>query len=290
MKAPSPAKRPQKDALGYTMPRSYEELRAVLSSGSIHLPKRLQQIAVYFWQHPGEVALGTITSIAENAGVQPSALVRFAQAFGYSGFSDFQVLFKAHLKSGWAEEAAETGPGEDQPGIDRDDNHRVLKGLIDAARHSLARLDLTFQQDVFKHIVDVLVAADLIYLVGSKRAFPVTTYMSLALTQQGIRTALIDNIGSLGFDQIGCATARDAVLAINFSPYNSITPDLVRTAKQRGAMILGITDSAFSPLVALSDHCLEVVESEHAGFRSLSATFAMAMALVLAVVTRREAI
>ena len=84
-------------ALGYSRPGSYEELRAVLSSGTARLPKKLRQVAIHLWQHPTAVALGTVTSVAGEAGVQPSTLVRFAQAFGYSGFSDLQDVFKAHL-------------------------------------------------------------------------------------------------------------------------------------------------------------------------------------------------
>ena len=44
-----------------------------------------------------------------------------------------------------------------------------------------------------------------------------------------------------------------AVLAVSFSPYNSITPDLVAAARERQAKIVSITDSTFSPLVKLSD-------------------------------------
>ena len=85
-------------ALGYIKPQTYEELRAVLSSGTVHFPKRLRQVAIFMWQHPSDVALGTIAQVAAQAGVQPSTLVRFAQIFGYSGFSDFQGLFKEHVK------------------------------------------------------------------------------------------------------------------------------------------------------------------------------------------------
>ena len=51
-------------------------------------------MAIFLWQHPSEVALGTISQVAEQAGVQPSTLVRFAQTFGFAGFSEFQDLFK----------------------------------------------------------------------------------------------------------------------------------------------------------------------------------------------------
>ena len=72
----------------------------MLSSGTARLPKKLRQVAIHLWQHPTAVALGTVTSVAGEAGVQPSTLVRFAQAFGYSGFSDLQEVFKAHLADG----------------------------------------------------------------------------------------------------------------------------------------------------------------------------------------------
>src|SRR5262245_20943975 len=90
-------------ALGYTMPRTYEELRAVLSSGTTHFPKRLRQVAIFLWQHPSDVALGSISRVAERAGVQPSTLVRFAQTFGFAGFSDLQEIFKEHMKGSWPE-------------------------------------------------------------------------------------------------------------------------------------------------------------------------------------------
>ena len=45
-------------------------------------------------------------------------------------------------------------------------------------------------------MIALLAAADLIYVIGSKRAFPVTTYVSLTLSQQGVRNVLVDNVGS----------------------------------------------------------------------------------------------
>src|SRR5437667_9018432 len=86
------------ESLGYTRPGSYEELRAVLASGSIRLPKRLRQVAVFLWQHPSDVALGTTVSVSSQAGVQPSTLVRFAKHLGYAGFSDLQALFKGYVR------------------------------------------------------------------------------------------------------------------------------------------------------------------------------------------------
>ncbi len=271
-------------ALGYAKPRTYEELRAVLSSGTLHFPKRLRQVAIFLWQHPGDVALGTISQVAEQAGVQPSTLVRFAQIFGYAGFSDFQGLFKDHMKASWPEGRARA---ESEAAPVHDVNLHFVSGLVAASQASLARLTEDFDGDGFERVVGLLAGADLIYVIGSKRAFPVTAYVSLTLSQQGVRNMLVDNVGSTAFDQIGCIGKNDAVLAISFSPYNSITPDLVAVARERSARIAAVTDSTFSPLVKLADVWVEVIESDFAGFRSLAASMALGMALVRGIVARR---
>jgi DNA-binding MurR/RpiR family transcriptional regulator len=271
-------------ALGYVKPGSYEELRAVLSSGTVRLPKKLQQVANYLWQGPGDVALGTVTSIAEAAGVQPSSLVRFAQALGYTGFTDLQDVFKAYARATWVEERI-------RPGLaDRVcDEELFLEGMISASAASLANLREAPQIAELQAATDMLASADVIYVVGSKRAFSVAGYLSLALLKLGVRNILIDNVGATAFEQMGCVTANDAVLAISFAPYNSVTPDLAALAAQRGAKVASITDSPDSPLVPLSKICIEISEGEFGGFKSVAAAVAVAMAIALGVAKRRGA-
>src|SRR5690606_16451602 len=61
------------------------------------LPRQQQQIAQYVLQSPDEVALGTVATVAEAAGVQPSALIRFANNMGFAGFTEMQQVFRARL-------------------------------------------------------------------------------------------------------------------------------------------------------------------------------------------------
>ena len=42
--------------LGYGPPKTYEDLRAVLASGTIRLPKRLRQVAIFLSQHAQPIA------------------------------------------------------------------------------------------------------------------------------------------------------------------------------------------------------------------------------------------
>ncbi|MGD0721861.1 MAG: MurR/RpiR family transcriptional regulator [Roseiarcus sp.] len=274
-------------ALGYQRPGSYEELRAVLTSGAMRLPRQLRQVAIHLSQNPSDVALGTVVEIAQSAGVQPSALVRFAQNLGYPGFSDLQEIFKDYVKVNWPD-ARDLGAAAGAPRRTGDPDFRIVAGLVRASAASLTRLPERVDLSTFARLADAMAEAETIYLVGSKRAFPVTVYMGLALSQLGVKNALVDNVGSTAFEQIGFAGVRDAALAISFSPYNSITPALAATAKQKGATVLAITDSPLSPVAPLSRAWLAIDETEFGGFRSLAATMAVGMALVLAVAQRRQ--
>ena len=45
-------------------------------------------IAEFALEHPTDMALGTVAEVAQRAKVQPSAIVRFARAMGYGGFTE----------------------------------------------------------------------------------------------------------------------------------------------------------------------------------------------------------
>jgi DNA-binding MurR/RpiR family transcriptional regulator len=264
-------------SLGYAKPETYEELLAVLTAGMARLSRRSREVAIHLTQHPDDVALSTVSELAQAAGVQPSTLVRFAQAFGFSGWSEFQEIFKAHLRGGLP--LTRRGEGGALPG--------PVAGLAEAARLSLARLPETLDPDAFDRVAAALAEASLVTLIGSKRAFPVTAYLSVTLSQHGVRNALVGNLGSSAEAEVACLGPGDCALAVSFSPYNSVTPELAALARERGARVLALTDSPLSPLVPLSEAALIVTERAEAGYRTLAATMVVALALAVEVASRR---
>jgi DNA-binding MurR/RpiR family transcriptional regulator len=268
-------------------PRDFEALRAMIVERSEELPKRLAQVAVYALDNPDEIAFGTAASVAQAAVVQPSTLVRFAQAFGYQGFSELQEVFRSRLR--------ERVPSYDerlarmrQHGIATSKSSLVLDGFLEAAQRSVAELREKIRPDLLERAVDVLAAADTIYLIGLRRSFPITSYLGYAMGKLSIRNILIDAVAGMGAEQAGFVTPRDAVLAVSFTPYASETVTLTNAAKARGARIVSITDSVFSPIASPADVMLEIVEANFEGFRSMTATMALAMSLAVAVAGRRR--
>ncbi len=78
-------------------PRDFETLRAEIVERFSKMSPRLQQIARFALEHPNEIALQNGTLIASRLGVAPSAMIRFAKALDYRGFSDMQAVFRLPL-------------------------------------------------------------------------------------------------------------------------------------------------------------------------------------------------
>ncbi len=268
-------------------PRSFDDLKARLVERQNDLPKRLSQVAVYAIANPDDVAFGTAATIAEKADVQPSTLVRFAKTLGFTGFSDFQVLFRRRLQERWPD-YEERLSSLGQRSIQAAGPFGLMEEFIDTSINSLVRLRDSVDPEMFDKGVRALADARMVYLVAHKRAFPVASYMAYALAKLGIAANLVDNIAGLGNEQLSSAGPADMIVAISFTPYSPATVDMINDAERRGVPVLAITDSPFSPIAGPAFAYFEIVEDDLGAFRSLSGTMCVAMALSVGAADRRR--
>jgi DNA-binding MurR/RpiR family transcriptional regulator len=80
-----------------SQPRDLDEFLDVIRARYDDLSDRLQRIARHILDEPNDIAFETLAVVAERSGVQPSAIVRFAQAFGFSGATPMQRLVRDGL-------------------------------------------------------------------------------------------------------------------------------------------------------------------------------------------------
>lgn len=267
-------------------PQDFAALCAHIAQSRATLPKRLAQIADFALRQPQDIAFHTLAAIATQAQVPPSALVRFAQALGFEGFSGLQAVFRAHARDRWPDydtrlealrgDAQAAGPGA------------LLHGFAEAGRTSLERLEGTLDPQALAQAVLLLSQSQGIFLAAARRAFPIAAYLSYALRRLGVRCELADHAGGLAAEQVALLGPRDVVLAVSFTPYAPATVELASAAKRRGVPVVAVTDSPFSPLTESATVWLEVAESAHLGFRSLAGTFALATTLAVAVAQERR--
>jgi DNA-binding MurR/RpiR family transcriptional regulator len=269
-----------------TPPRDFESLRALMVDMKDALPKRLAQVAAYSLSNPDEVAFGTAASIATAADVQPSTLVRLAHHLGYDGFSDLQSIFRSRLKDKHL--SYEERLSNLEQGGKHVEEAELLRGFLNAASQSINRLASTIDPAQFARAVDMLAGAETIYLIAKRRAYPLTAHMAYAFGKLGIRYVMVASPNGLEPEMAQFATARDIAFAVSFSPYAAETVTYSQAFTDRGVPLVSITDSVFSPLTSHSTVWFEVAESDYSGFRSISASMALAMALPVAIAERRR--
>jgi DNA-binding MurR/RpiR family transcriptional regulator len=261
-----------------TVPDSIEAFQERLALVSVGLPKRLRQCADYVAVNFDRIAVLTVAELARGAGVPPSAVMRFCQLLGFSGFSEMQRLFRDSYVTGRPDYATrlrnlrDTGAGS-APAL--------LAEFVEAGRQSLEALARGIDEKALEAAVSHLAKSSMIHLIGYRRAFPVTAYLAYAFEKMNIPAMLHDGTGKL--DLTHALRSGDAVIAVTFAPYSGETIALAEAASRRGIPVIGITDSAISPIAAASSALLTVSEVDFGAFRSLSATLALAITLAVAV-------
>jgi len=268
------------------VPRDFESLRSTIIERKANMPKRLAQVAAFALGNPDEIAFGTTASIAAASDVQPSTLVRLAHHLGYGGFSDLQSIFRERLRDRTLSYEERLVTLEQSSGDDEDAN--LLSGFIAAANQSVNRLAATVQSDTFTKAVNILAGAETIYLIAKRRSYPLTAHMTYAFSKLNIRHQIVASPNGVDPEMVQFATPRDAAIAASFSPYAADSLSQSQELADRDVPVIAITDSAFSPLAACATHWFEVAEADFAGFRSLSASMALTMALPVAVAERRR--
>lgn len=263
-------------------PASVEEFRDRLAMISEDLPKRLRQCADHIAANSDRIAVSTVAELAAGADVPPSALMRFCQIMGFSGFSEMQRLFREAYTPGWPDYTTRLknlkDNGTGSPAA-------LLAEFVEAGRLSLEALAKAVDEQALNAAVSVLAKADTVHVVGLRRAFPVATYMAYVFEKMSVPAMLHDGVGKL--DHRFALRRGDVLLAITFAPYSEETLTIAQDARDRGLLVVGMTDRLTSPLARQADALLTVPEVDFGAFRSLSATIALALALAVAVGSAR---
>ncbi len=157
----------------------------------------------------------------------------------------------------------------------------LLAEFLDAGRLSLETLAKSADEVALNQAVQNLSRAQMIHVIGLRRAFPVATYLAYVFEKMNIPAMLHDGVGKL--DHRHALREKDALIAITFAPYSDETLSLAQHAKLRGLPVVGLTDHLGSPLAQWADTILTVQEVDFGAFRSLSATIALSIALAVAV-------
>ncbi|MFC0386120.1 MurR/RpiR family transcriptional regulator [Muricoccus vinaceus] len=245
------------------------------------LSPRLRQAARHILDHPNQAALSTVTELSTAAGVQPSALIRLAQAIGFSGFSEMQKVLQSALA------AASPSYGERVHQLRAAGAETGAMGLLRQAgalnQLSLQNLLDTVDPAALDRAIALLVKAPLVHVVGQRRSHPVAGYIAYGLTRSGKVARLMAGAAGMLRDEAETMRPGDALVVISLHPYSADAVETAAWAASHGVSVVALSDGPLSPLLASASVALDVRDAELFGFRALVAQMCLAQVLVLGV-------
>jgi DNA-binding MurR/RpiR family transcriptional regulator len=267
-----------------------DRLLARVAASYDELPRQLKSVARYVERHRARVMVDRIGDVARECAVQPSAVVRFAQRFGYPGFSALQAVFRED----YTREAAAATTYQQRIRRLVTSKRRALtpvavaREFVAASTAGLQELTRDFDDAALSAAIALLARAEHIYVVGVRRSYAVAAYMAYALRHIDKRVQLVDGVGGMAHEQMRSIGRDDVVVAISFTPYGRETLACVRHAQKRGAKAVVMTDSRLAPLARGASALLVVREGGAFAFRSLTNALCLAQALFVALAYRLE--
>ena len=266
------------------LPQSQEEITERLLAEFDELPGQLQLCARYIIDHPHEVGMQSMRTLAANAEVQPNSFVRLARHLGFEGYDAMRERFRDFVRGG-------SGSTPDRvrwlQQMDREGGSAAIFGSM--AEACLENVEKMFaQQSVaeLERAADLMIEARRVYVLGLGLAYPLA-YNFWYVARMGFdHFVLTPRHGSLPSDDIIRMDERDCLLAMTFQPYRRDTLAAVQRARKSGARIIGVTDSNAAQLCREADIGLVAPTHTPQYFHSNSAVTALLESLCALLVVR----
>lgn len=255
-----------------------QDILAAIPGKMPTLSKGQKLIANYILNHYEKAAFMTASKLGQIVGVSESTVVRFAFELGYDGYPGLQKALQEMIRNRLTTvqrlEVANEQIGSEEI-LDK-----VLNLDIEKIRKTLEETSRTD----FDGAVNSILKANHIYILGSRSAATLARFISYYFTLMFENVKLVHTTSSSEmFEQIMRVGENDIMIGISFPRYSKKTVSALNFAKNNGAKVIAITDSASSPLVKEADYFLQA-RSDMASFvDSLVAPLSLINALVVAV-------
>lgn len=249
------------------------------------LSKSHRKIADFVLARPLDVVAMSIDGLAQSSGSSTATITRFVRAAGYSGYSEFREKIVTDFQFIAAENgfdrAENTENGERSTNI-----HNLLADNIDNIKDTIAHIDSASSAA----FIEALINAKRIIIIGTGASHYAATLLEegLALyTEKNVSNILSRGASQYSNNFMRSVDVGDVIIAISMPRYSNNTIQLAKAAKQKGAVILAITDSPTSPLVPVADVVFFAPARNRLLPNSPTAIFALADAIVTAVAATR---
>lgn len=234
-----------------------------------------QLVGVLLRDYP-VAGLGSVTSLAKDAGVSPPTVIRMARKLGFGGFPEMQAALREEI----AEQIKAPIAKRDDWRTNASDEHKLnqFANAISAnVRNTLQRLDPA----VFDLVAALLADRHRRpYLVGGRITRSIADYLFNHLQIIRPNVTLLSQSPNV-WPQYLLDMDEDAVLIMfDIRRYETDLHKLAKLARERNARIVLFTDQWGSPIAKIADHRFNVQVEVPSSWDSTTAILMIVEALI----------
>lgn len=241
------------------------------------LSKGQKMIAQYILNNFEKVPFMTAAKLADSVGVSESTVVRFTNAIGFSGYTEFQGNLQEVIKTKLTTiQRVDMSEGNNNKSASI---KSVLLSDIENIKDTIESIDT----EAFLNIAKKIIRAKKVYIVGLRSSATISEYLAFYLNFI-IDDVILVNYGiSDILEKIMRVGKDDVVIGISFPRYSTKTYEVLEYAKKQKANIISITDSMNAPIANLADDTLLAKSNMISFVDSLVAPLSVVNALILSV-------
>ncbi len=245
--------------------------------------KARKAIARYLIDHLAEAPVLTAQDLARHTGTTSSTVVRFAQHLGFSGFPQM-------MKAAWEEHRlASVSAGGGVEGqlvfpVDDDFSGRSVRVDVSILEETMKKN----QADEFLQIVELLESAQTIYIAGMFEAAMIVRYLRYYLGIMGLPVVTVTDNSEEQVARLNVLGEDTVLIAVGFRTAHQFVLRLIKTARERGAVSVGISENTLAEISKIADKNLYCQLDSTSFAPSLVGAFSLANAIISALYARNK--
>jgi DNA-binding MurR/RpiR family transcriptional regulator len=210
------------------------------------LGRNQKKIADFLTQRYHEAAFINAFALSQRLEVDPATVTRFAQRLGYAGYPELlheiQEMVKKELNVSY------------KPSVEKGDEEALFLTALAQEKENLDRAITHMRGETVTAVISALREAETIYVVAHGMARgPAQAFVAQLRGLLGMSAHLVpaDHLNAaLGLSSVG---EPDVVVGVSLAAMHDDTAQLLRMARSRGAMTIGLSTSHTSPTASSAE-------------------------------------
>ncbi|MBB5422983.1 MurR/RpiR family transcriptional regulator [Paraburkholderia atlantica] len=249
-------------------PRSVDALRELVlrigrDEAGLSLGGKAHAVLAWLLERPEEVAVRTITDLATALDVNASTLTRLSTKLGYTGFADFQSVFRDSLaerhRHFYTNQAERLVAGKKQRAHTpvNSGTSPEVEVVVQLAHESIVNVETFLARlsaDDLRGAAALLAGAPRVRVHGLRQFSALASFLCYGLGMIRADVGLLDAQGLGVAEGLAQLQPGDVVVVTSVSPYTRSVAEAAKAAAEAGMTVIAITDTLASPLVPPARH------------------------------------